>query len=67
MYIYINTPDSAQCISEKSTRLCGKGTVPGSDNTALICAIDSNKTTVLKHTTFSAPHKLKIGYRFKSN
>lgn len=48
-------PESEECMSEKSIRLWGNGTVPGSVRTARTCAIISKKTTVLNVTTLKAP------------
>lgn len=52
-------PVSAECISEKSIRVCGKGTVPGSETTALKCDIVKSSTSTLKITVWNVPHKLE--------
>lgn len=50
----------SECKSEKSSRLCGSGTLPGSDKTAFKWAIVSINTTVLNVTTFMGPQMLLI-------
>lgn len=40
-------------------RVCGTGTVPGSDKTAFRCDMPSRKTSELKETTCTGPHMLK--------
>lgn len=50
---------SPECMSEKSRRLWGRGTIPGSLKTALTWAIIAKKTKLLNSKTCSAPHKLQ--------
>lgn len=59
--LIVNTKNkpSEECMSEKSSLFCGKGTVPGSDKTALKCAMPSNRIKVLNITALKAPHKLE--------
>jgi len=46
--------------------LAGRGTVPGSENTALEWDMASRKTTVLKSTTWKDIQRLsKVGYIYK--
>lgn len=47
-----------ECKSEKSSLVRGSGTMPGSQNTALRCAIASRKMIVLKSTTLTGPQSL---------
>lgn len=46
-------------MSEKSNRVVGRGTWPGSRNTAFRWAITRRKTIVLNAITLSGPHMLK--------
>ena len=46
-------------ISEKSILFCGRGTIPGSLQTAFKCAIIKRSTTVLNATIWKGPHKLR--------
>lgn len=47
------------CMSEKSRLVFGRGTIPGSANTARPCDSDIRNITTLNATTWKAPHKLQ--------
>lgn len=49
----------ALCKSEKSNRMCGNGTIPGSQKTAFKCEMVNRKTMVLNKTTLIGPQRLK--------
>ena len=55
----MNSHTEPEWMSEKSTLFWGRGTTPGSEHTAFICAMPRRKTMVLKRTTWNGPHKLK--------
>lgn len=45
-------------MSEKSRLVLGRGTVPGSERTALKCDMTIRNIIILKMTTFTAPTRL---------
>jgi len=52
--------NSIPCRKSDSALLCGKGTMPGSENIARKCDTVNSKRKILNTTIWNGAHKLKL-------